>query len=71
MREDMPSAELQNLHPVPSDGEMSQRWARSINRACTAWLLARGLLDPATEECEPAEKAAGGLAGPAGEEGVL
>jgi hypothetical protein len=49
MREDLPSTEQQDLRPVPGDGEVSRRWARSVNQACTVWLLARGLLEPASE----------------------
>jgi len=61
MREDLPSAELQNLYPAPSDGEVSPRWARSINRACTEWLLARGLSEPAAKDWSPVKIAPGAI----------
>ena len=44
MREDLPSRELQDLHPALGDGKVPIGWARSINQACTAWLLKRRLL---------------------------
>jgi hypothetical protein len=59
MRDDLPPGELQDLRPVPSDGQVPIRWMRSVNRACTAWLLNRGLLDEMLEELMLARHAAG------------
>jgi hypothetical protein len=50
MREDLPPPELQDLYPVPADGPVPHRWARAVNRACTIWLLDRGLLEPEGEQ---------------------
>jgi hypothetical protein len=50
MRDDLPSSELQDLRPVASDGPAPIRWVRSVNRACTEWLLERGLLDEMLED---------------------
>ncbi len=41
MREDLPPPEYQDLHPIPGDGRVPYGWLRSIDRACTAWLLQR------------------------------
>jgi hypothetical protein len=49
MREDLPSPELQDLHPVPGDGHVPFGWLQSIDRACTEWLLKRDLLGSPTE----------------------
>jgi hypothetical protein len=38
------------LHPVPGDGRVPLGWLRSIDRACTAWLLKRGLLGSPVED---------------------
>ena len=59
MRDDLPSSELQDLRPVASDGPAPIRWVRSVNRACTAWLLERGLLDEMLEELLFLRQAAG------------
>lgn len=53
--------ELQDRHPLPGDGWVPFGWLRSIDRACTAWLLKRDLLDPSVER--PAS-----LSAPANEE---
>lgn len=56
MREDIPSPELQDLHPITSDGCVPQGWLRSLDRACTAWLLRRGLIgSPAKERLDLAD----------------
>ncbi len=74
MREDLPARELQNLRPVPSDGEISMHWARSVNRACTAWLLERGIFGSPWEYRYPGAPAPGNSepakveAAPAGKE---
>ena len=41
--------ELQDLHPIAGSGRVPFGWLRSIDRACTVWLLKRDLLGPATE----------------------
>jgi hypothetical protein len=51
MREDLPSGELQDLRPALGDGKVPIGWARSINQACTKWLLKRGLLGAAAQHC--------------------
>jgi hypothetical protein len=56
MREDLPSRELQDLRPVPGDGKLPLGWLRSIDRACTAWLLKRHQLgSPAQHRVTGAE----------------
>jgi hypothetical protein len=52
MREDFPSREVQDLHPIPGDGRVPHGWLRSINRACTVWLLERGLIEPAEDRVD-------------------
>jgi hypothetical protein len=49
MREDIPSRDLQDLHPIPGDGRVPFGWLRSIDRACTEWLLKRDLLGSPAE----------------------
>ncbi len=46
MRDDLPSDEWQDLCPARGDGKVPIGWARSIDQACTAWLLKRGLYGP-------------------------
>jgi len=41
--------ELQDLHPIAGSGRVPFGWLRSIDRACTVWLLKRDLLGPSTE----------------------
>jgi hypothetical protein len=56
MREDIPSGDLQDLHPIPGDGWVPFGWLRSIDRACTAWLLRRDTLGSLIEPCaEPGD----------------
>jgi hypothetical protein len=43
VREDLLSGEWHDLCPAKGDGKMPIGWARSIDQACTAWLLKRGL----------------------------
>ena len=50
MREDLPSRELQDLRPVPGDGRIPLGWVRAVYRACTVWLLERGLLGESDAE---------------------
>lgn len=50
MREDFPPRELRDLHPIPGDGRVPFGWLRSIDRACTEWLLRRDLLGPSAEQ---------------------
>lgn len=53
MRENLPSREFRDLRPVPGNVGFPERWARSVNRACTAWLMERGLLGSLMEEYRP------------------
>ncbi|HSI13762.1 MAG TPA: hypothetical protein VK961_17085 [Chthoniobacter sp.] len=60
MREDIPSRDLQDLHPIPGDGRVPFGWLRSIDRACTAWLLKRDMLGSLAEPGDtPKEKETG------------
>lgn len=49
MREGIPSRDLQNLHAISGDGLVPFGWLRSIDRACTAWLLKRDMLGSLAE----------------------
>lgn len=64
MREDIPSRDLQDLHAISADGLVPYGWLRSIDRACTAWLLKRdrlgSLAEPRVESGDaPKEKGDG------------